>query len=98
MQAPSPERQRIEELWLERLRDAKLRVDFARNYAKEVHRDYPSLPATDGQYALQRALRAENIALQEYNRVLRIYTDLVKGIRVPSDDDWPLSKRASTED
>ena len=93
----APERQKIEEIWLARLRDAKLRLDFARNYAKEVQKDYTSLPATDGQYALQRALRAENLALAEYNRVLRIYADLTTGI-MRNEDDWPLSKRASTDD
>ena len=97
MAIPPPDRNGIEELWLARLRDAKLRLDFAQNYVREVQRDYSSLPATDGQYALQRAVRAENVALAEYHRVLKIYTDLTKGI-MPNEHDEPLCKGASTED
>ena len=73
-------------MWLKRLHDAKLRVDFARNYFNEVHRDLSSLPLSDGQFALGRAVHAENVALQQYNRVLGIYTNLIKGI-MPTEDD-----------
>lgn len=93
----TPERQRMEEIWLERLRDAKLRLDFARNYFKEVQGDFSLLPPSDGQYALKRALRAENVALAEYHRVLRIYADLTKGI-MPNEDEWPPPNSASTDD
>lgn len=95
MSLPPPERKALEELWLKRLRDAKLAVDFAHNYFNEVQKDLSSLPSTDGQYALGRAVHAENVALRQYNRVLRIYTDLVKGI-MPNDD--ALAKGASTDD
>ena len=93
MSLPPPERKALEELWLARLRDAKLAVDFARSYFKEVQKDYPSLPPSDGQYALQHAVRAENFALQEYNRVLGIYTNLMKGI-MPTEDE-PLRASAA---
>ena len=95
MSLPPPERKALEELWLARLRDAKLAVDFARNYFKEVQKDLSSLPPSDGQFALGRAVRAENVALEQYNRVLGIYTNLTKGI-MPTEDDWP--PRASAAD
>ena len=97
MSLPSPDRKVLEEMGRERLRDAKLRLDFAKNYLKEVQKDYSSLAAADGQYALQRAVRAENVALREYNHVLRIYTNLVKGV-LPNEDDWPLPNTASSYD
>ena len=93
MSRPPPERKALEELWLARLRDAKLAVDFARNYFKEIQKDLSSLPPSDGQFALRRAVRAENAALEQYNRVLRIYTNLIKGI-MPNEDDAAKSTTA----
>ena len=97
MAALPSERQVLEKVWLDRLRDAKLRLDFTQNYFKEVQKDYSSLSAADGQYALQRAVRAENVALREYNHVLKIYADLLKGI-IPNVDDWPPPKSATADD
>ena len=88
MATPHPDFKGLEEVWLARLRDAKLCLEFAQNYCTEVQRDYSSLSDTDGQFALQRALRAERVALAEYNRVRRIYSDLLKGI-MPNEDEWP---------
>ena len=77
----------LERLWRQRMRDAQLRLDFARNYLKEVQRDFPSgtLPQLDGAFAHQKALRAENAALAEYHRVLRVYTDLVLHGTIPAE-------------
>ena len=53
-------------------------LDFARNYVAEVQGGFPlNDTSSDGQYAYQRALRTENLALAQYTRVLRLYTDLV---------------------
>ena len=80
------ERQQLEDLWCRRLGDSKLQLDFARNYLAEVQRDFPPDDTSpDGQYALQHALRAENLALAEYRRVLRIYTDLVMEGKLPEE-------------
>lgn len=75
---PDPDRQ-LEELWRLRLSNARLRVQFARSYVKEVQRDLAegAVPSADGNFSFERAIRAENMALAEYNRVLRIFTDLV---------------------
>lgn len=73
------ERKALEQHWRNRLADAKLRLDFARNYLAEVRRDLPSgeIPQADGDFAFQRAVRAETFALVKYKRVLRIYADLI---------------------
>lgn len=89
MRDPTPDRKALEDLWWRRLNDAKLRVDFARNHMNEVHRDYPSGPESDHVFARQQALREENFARAEYNRILGIYTDLTVHGKVPSEDDWP---------
>jgi hypothetical protein len=91
-----PNRQALEELWRLRLQDAKLRLDFARHYAKEVQRDFPrgGTVSPDGQFAHQKAFRAENFALAHYRRVLGIYTDLVVGGQIPDEDEWPEPKPA----
>jgi hypothetical protein len=75
------DRQQIEELWRRRLADAKLRLDFARQYLNEVQRDQRdgTVPAADGNFAYRNALRAENYALAEYSRILRTFTHLVVG-------------------
>ena len=81
------ERQESEELWRNRLASAKLRLDFARNYLNEVQRDFPiDDTSPDGQYAFRRALRAENVALAEFHRLLRIYTDLVMDGKIPPEE------------
>jgi hypothetical protein len=70
--------------------DAKLRLDFARNYVQQVHCDLrsPDIPAVDGDFAARRAIKLESAALREYARILRIFTDLVvKGV-VPDEADW----------
>ena len=87
---PDPTRQRLEALWRSRVTDAKLRLEFARLFLKEVQTDLAAdvVPVADGQFAFRQALRAENAALAEYNRVLRIYTDLTMNGTVPDEDAW----------
>lgn len=87
-------RQELENLWRTRLRDAALRLEFARNFLKEVQQDFPScdLPSADGRFAFQQALRAENNALAEYNRLLRIFTDLIVDGTIPDENDWLKQK------
>jgi hypothetical protein len=84
------DREELEDRWRKRVTDAKLRLDLARNYVKEVQRDLPrdDIPAPDGDYAYRKALHAENSALAEYKRVLRIFTDLTVNGKIPDEDDW----------
>ena len=90
----SSDRQALEDLWRERLHDARLRLDFARNYTKEVQRDVVdgAVQSADGAFANQRALRAENVALDRYRRTLQIYSDLVLHGEIPDESEWSQAK------
>lgn len=90
MSNPTPDRKALEDLWWQRLSDAKLRLDFAVNFSAELQGEYPSGDIPEGEYhfAQQQALRAENVARAEYNRVLRIYTDLVVRGIIPDEAEW----------
>ena len=78
------ERQELEDLWRRRLQEAQLRLEFATSYVDEFKRSFPlSDTSPDGQTAYERALRAQNVALGEYNRVLRIFSELVLDGKVP---------------
>ena len=79
------DRQQLERLWLGRLKDAELRLQFARKHLNDVRKNLGAveIPAADGNFAFQDALRTENFALAEYHRVLVIFTDLVLGRRIP---------------
>ena len=85
--SPTPDRKALEVTWLQRLKDAKLRLDFARNYLKDVVQDFPmkEISNSDGHFAYQQAIRAENLALQDYNRVRRIYGGLTMNGIVPDE-------------
>jgi len=73
------DRKELEAVWRRRVTAAKLRLDFARLYLKEVEGDLAAdaVPVADGHFAFRKALRAERFAVAEYTRVLRIYTDLI---------------------
>jgi hypothetical protein len=97
MSSPTPDCRKVEQLWLNRLNDVKLRLEFARSYANEVERDHSSgdIPENERQFARYAALRAENIALAMYNRVLRIYKNLAVNGIVPDEDEWLKSQAAN---
>ena len=80
-------REELEEIWRTRLQDPRLSLDLAQNYLREVRREFGAkdIPPADGHFGYQQALRAENFALAEYTRVLKIFTDLT----VPGEDEWP---------
>ena len=86
----------LEALWRSRLCDARLRLDFARNYFKEIQRDFTDggISAPLERYALDKALRAERAALREYGRILTILNDLTIHGKIPKEDDWPRHKTA----
>ena|SRR5215469_2662935 len=54
-----------------RLKRARLRLDYAQSYAKEVLKD---IEVPDGHYTYQRALRAESEAIKDYSDCLREYS------------------------
>ena len=92
------DRSEMEELWRRRIAEAKLRFDSARSRTNAVVREF-ALDGTsaDGRYAYRNAIRVENVALAEYNRVLRIYTDLMHDGIASDEDDWARRQGASSE-
>lgn len=96
MSCPTPDRKLLEEIWRQRLNDAKLRLDFTRNYLQEVRQDYSagSIPENVEHAAHEQALRAEEVALAEYSQVLRIYDDLTTRGIIPDEDEWLRSASA----
>jgi len=74
-------------MWREHLKDATLRLQFARNYVREIEQDFPdSEGATaDGRYAYLQALRAENEALAFYRRTLQVCEELDRGGQPPDE-------------
>ena len=80
----------LERLWYTRVNDARSRFDFARNHLKYLQRG--CLDGPDGQQTRWMALQAENAALTEYHRVLRIFTALVMDGKVPDEDGWPENR------
>ena len=82
------------------MKDAKLRVDFAQIYVTEVARDFPPVDAlnTNGVFAYRHAVRAENSALREYARVVRIYRDLTVNGVIPDESEWLKTRDARTRD
>lgn len=86
-------------MWFQRVNDAKPRLDFASNYMGEIEDDCSGtdIPPSDHHYAHQTGLSGENLALVEYNLVLRIYADLtVRGI-IPDEAEWLKSQGSGRE-
>ena len=73
----------LEELWIE-LSDAKLRLDSARKFSKQVQTDRFDRP--DRLYVFRRALCAERAALTEYRHLLyEVYDCLTKTAETDAD-------------
>jgi hypothetical protein len=72
-------RKRAEVIWREKLRQAESSYQTASAHTRQLRGDYTggSIPAADGGFALQRALRFENDARLEYMRVLHTFTQLI---------------------
>lgn len=99
MGSAESDREALEELWRQRVKDAKLRVDFARIYREEIARDFPAKERNaDGHFAHQRALTAENLALEEYDRILRIYTNLIVNGILPDPNEWRKARDTNASD
>src|SRR5215831_16527523 len=98
MGSPQTYRQALEKLCRTRLDEVKLRVELARNFLREIHEDTKNgtLPRPDGEFAYRRAVRAENLALAEYTRILRIFHNLTVNGKVPDGTDWPRPRTAAT--
>ena len=65
-----------------RLKDARLRLESARNHLKQVTAEQDGGP--DGSYAYHQAVKRENVALRDYAQRLREYKDRILGERSSS--------------
>ena len=78
----------LEDLWRNRLTDAELRLTSTRHDFHEVQRDLRTGSNIHGRNrddTYQHALRAKNLALAEYNRVFKIFSDLVLHDKIPDE-------------
>ncbi len=80
MSDPRPAQSDLDELW-RRLKDAKLRLDLAHNYVREITEDLKdgAVPEPDGYLAYRHVLRAEDLAAQNYLSILNRYQAVVLG-------------------
>ncbi len=83
------DRAELEKLWRHRLEDARLRLEFARNYYREIKRDFSDggISAPVERFEFDKALRAETAALREYSRILAILNDLTIHGKIPNEDE-----------
>ena len=91
------DRKALEDLWYERLKGARLRVEAAQLHLHEFLQGSPFSGTynADGNYAYRQAVKDETIALLEYARVMRIYENLtVRGV-LPDED--ALAKEADAD-
>lgn len=80
---PTLEELRIE--WRKNLQEAERELATARDEVRNLEEELKagSIPSPDIHYAYQRALRAQNRALEKYAKVLNIVTDLVLHDAIP---------------
>lgn len=78
MSDPRPAQSDLDMLW-RRLEDARLRLDLAHNYVREITDDLKdgAVPEPDGNLAYRHALRAEDLAAQNYLSILNRYKAIV---------------------
>ncbi|PWU05908.1 MAG: hypothetical protein C5B51_13565 [Terriglobia bacterium] len=83
-----PERQELENLWRGHLREARVRYEEASRLFRATWGEHFERRLTeDPTFAIQNARQAEVKALNEYVRVLKIFTDLVLHGKVPDVED-----------
>jgi hypothetical protein len=81
-------RQALEDAWKNRLHFVATRYRLAANAISVLLAEQQSglTPSPDGSLAYRHAVQIQRQALQEYRRVLGIFTDLVMGRRIPEED------------
>ena len=79
-------RRALEDLWKARTRIAYGRFNAAREAARAAKEFRIDTPDPDGTFTLHRARQAENAALDEYRRVLTIFSDLVAYGKIPDEE------------
>jgi len=78
----------LEDAWKNRLHFAATRYRLAANAISVLlaEQQCELTPSPDGSLAYGQAVQIQRQALEEYRRVLAIFTDLVMGRRVPEED------------
>jgi len=66
MEGPIPNRHALEELWRERVEQARRSYELARNSLREVRQQFGSEPNADGTYIIHQSVHEETLALTEY--------------------------------
>ncbi|HKE24664.1 MAG TPA: hypothetical protein VKB88_20020 [Bryobacteraceae bacterium] len=81
-------RRLLEDLWRTKMQAAHERYREAAVQSQSVMRKQQEglLIGADGFHAAQKALREESAALSEYRRVLNIFTELLVGGRLPTQE------------
>ena len=87
-----PERHALENLWRDRMQNARLQLDSAHTRLSALQRATSGTPSLDGNFTYQQAIRAMNLALEEYCRVLQLFTELVVEGTTPNEGEWLRSK------
>ena len=85
---PVQSRAAVEELWRKRLQEAEVRHNIADHELNKAMEDLTGglvLPP-DGSTAVRNARVAKSAALNEWMRVLRVFTDLILYNKVPDGD------------
>lgn len=87
-------RTELESLWRERLSTVRERYAFKTKICESLLAEraetFPRIlpPDPDGALALHQALQRQSEALQDYMRILRIFTDLVTDGKMPPEDPY----------
>lgn len=71
------DREKLCDLYLERVTQARTSYVVARNHRQSVQDESPHLPQSDGGLAFRRALEAETLALSNWGRALNEHHDLI---------------------
>ena len=84
------DRAALEAPWRTRLKNAHLRLYFARSYFKEIKQDFTAADISGPveRFAFDKALRAETAALADYRRISKILTDLTVHGKIPNENEW----------
>ena len=85
MNNPAERRHALENLWRERTQIALAQYRIAKDASADAIADQSDAAPPDGTFAFRKALRLENVALAEYQRVLTIFSDLVAHGKMPPD-------------
>ncbi len=88
----------MEDFWRERLEMARIEYDLAYATFVQVVRDQAEwpMPATEPSAATEKARLQQSRALNKYQRVLKIFTDLTVDGKIPEEPYRPATSRSES--